>query len=57
MIGIDTNLQLGGGSKVISANSFWILFALVLSNLDILGLSLISFESPLGKEEGRLEEE
>ncbi|CAL4118828.1 unnamed protein product, partial [Meganyctiphanes norvegica] len=29
-------LQLGGGSSVISANSFWILLALVLRALDIL---------------------
>lgn len=31
-------LQLGGGSNVISANSFCILLALVLSAFDILGL-------------------
>lgn len=40
-------LQLGGGSNVISANSFWILLADVPSAFDILGLCLFSLESDL----------
>lgn len=34
-------LQLGGGSRVISANSFWILFAEVPKAFDIFGLHLV----------------
>lgn len=43
-------LQFGGGSSVISVNSFCILFALVLSRFGILETSLVfaaSFASPL----------
>lgn len=40
-------LQLGGGSSVISANSFWILLADVPSAFDILGFGLFSFDSGL----------
>jgi len=40
-------LQFGGGSKVISANSFWILLAEVLRAFDILGFGLTSLFSVL----------
>ena len=33
---MSTYLQLGGGSMVISASSFWILFADVLKALDVI---------------------
>lgn len=41
-------LQFGGGSNVISANSFCILLADVLSAFDILGLGLASLASFTG---------
>jgi len=41
-------LQLGGGSSVISASSFCILFAEVLSAFDIFGLALVSRGSLTG---------
>ena len=36
-------LQFGGGSKVISPNSFWILLADVLSDFDIFGVPFSLF--------------
>lgn len=41
-------LQLGGGSSVISASSFCILFAEVLKAFDILGLGFVSLASLTG---------
>ncbi len=44
------HLQFGGGSSVISASSFWILFAEVVRALEALGAALASFlaRSPPG---------
>ena len=41
-----SHLQFGGGSRVISASSFWILFADVVRALEALGVALASFLEP-----------